>query len=1086
MGRRRTRTQMVSVNRNRVHRRALVESLESRRVLTSYVFDYVPPEQTPHDWAGDVLGAFRPNTGNPEIVDEIAPLESETAVRDVLTTWAVEMYGDLLGQELTSDLWSKYRRPYQTFDLFGTDWAFSFQQLPDRLPNIAQDEFRIEAGVANTASPQPRLALMRNLHEVGIGESDIIDVVDGYLFASHEGQVLIFDIRDAAAVEQVSSLHIGGGNVDLHVSQDRLIAVGVNQVTVFDVTDKSAPTRISTVELGGNLVSSRMIDGKLVLVSNAHSRMPPPMFIRADGLSAEPTSLGEEAIGRFETAEEYVERIQEFVISEVLPDLTIFDGNRNSVYSDDIGDWQDLAFGSDGWTSYNSNVIVIDVSGDTPQLLDGETMLGVTAENVYVDSDSIYLTASQFRVGDWGPDVFVILPGFAPFVTHTSIFHVDLDQDFEATADAVGTVNGRVNHERMLDEYEGNLRVVSGATSEEDLSYNTTNLYVLSASAGRLEEIGKLEDIAEGEAVFAVYFQGERAVITTAEMAGMVPLIDPLHGIDLSDPSHPVEVGELEIPGVATQLVPVGNSHLAGIGYFQHESGEWRQQVSLYDVSDLSAPKLIDNWTGENMVSPFFMFAVQNPLSVHFDTASNTLLVPVHEASGWLDSGVGALAFRVDTSDNGGLVELGVIAPDEPVVRSFIMDEHVFALTATSLLVSSVDSPAENKYTYLARMFGRNDWYDIPAGEELNLNVLENDVVGPGARIVSVSSSLLGAEVRISEDGQFIVYTAPDGKRGFDRLTYAVETNGKVRFESNAEVRVHRRQEPVDPEVQPRRYSDLTAQISVAATDDEGNVVTDVSVGDRIWLEFSVDLDGFMDRGVFQAVLNIQFDKTALEVVGPPEPVGKFVNSFVAVESETGFSELGGFSNSVTQLGSGPQTIVRFQVEAKQAGDFDVQALPSTGRGQEVLAYEQNYPLDPANVRDGLLSLNVVEPNMPGNGEATDVNSDGVTSAIDALMVVNFLNAEANAARLVSSGDGEPNPEQTAMDVNRDGMVTPLDVLSIVNHLNQQSLTRPEGESIEQLAKSGSSVAQQPVDDGRFIDELAAAHVSMWDLERRN
>jgi hypothetical protein len=72
-----------------------------------------------------------------------------------------------------------------------------------------------------------------------------------------------------------------------------------------------------------------------------------------------------------------------------------------------------------------------------------------------------------------------------------------------------------------------------------------------------------------------------------------------------------------------------------------------------------------------------------------------------------------------------------------------------------------------------------------------------------------------------------------------------------------------------------------------------------------------------------------------------------------------------------------------------------------------------------------------------------DVNVDGFISPIDALLVVNFLNANS-----------EPNPaapnvgaEGPYIDVNNDGFISPLDALLVVNYLNAMAATGGEGEA---------------------------------------
>ncbi|MFL2869336.1 MAG: dockerin type I domain-containing protein [Pirellulaceae bacterium] len=96
----------------------------------------------------------------------------------------------------------------------------------------------------------------------------------------------------------------------------------------------------------------------------------------------------------------------------------------------------------------------------------------------------------------------------------------------------------------------------------------------------------------------------------------------------------------------------------------------------------------------------------------------------------------------------------------------------------------------------------------------------------------------------------------------------------------------------------------------------------------------------------------------------------------------------------------------------------------------------------------------VTTPPWHNTNSPEDVNDDGDIVPLDALIVVNDLNA--NGSRLLafpSEGD-EPPPY---LDVNGDGSITPIDALRIINKLNDAEL---EGESLV-----GLPMASVPVDN---------------------
>jgi hypothetical protein len=88
---------------------------------------------------------------------------------------------------------------------------------------------------------------------------------------------------------------------------------------------------------------------------------------------------------------------------------------------------------------------------------------------------------------------------------------------------------------------------------------------------------------------------------------------------------------------------------------------------------------------------------------------------------------------------------------------------------------------------------------------------------------------------------------------------------------------------------------------------------------------------------------------------------------------------------------------------------------------------------------------------------AMDVNNDGVVSAMDALTIVNYVNAGVQYVDLASgAGVGYP-------DVDGNHFITASDVLSVINYINSQptgdSGTDPgEGEAVDAaLAQGGYS-----------------------------
>ncbi|MEM6778486.1 MAG: dockerin type I domain-containing protein [Planctomycetota bacterium] len=95
-------------------------------------------------------------------------------------------------------------------------------------------------------------------------------------------------------------------------------------------------------------------------------------------------------------------------------------------------------------------------------------------------------------------------------------------------------------------------------------------------------------------------------------------------------------------------------------------------------------------------------------------------------------------------------------------------------------------------------------------------------------------------------------------------------------------------------------------------------------------------------------------------------------------------------------------------------------------------------------------------------GEPTDVNNDQRTSALDALLVINYLNAIEIDFVLDASND-----HVGFLDVNNDGLVTPVDALRVINYLVMSDGDVDEGDPPE-----GPNLEQDEEGDEGELEEL--------------
>ncbi len=161
----------------------------------------------------------------------------------------------------------------------------------------------------------------------------------------------------------------------------------------------------------------------------------------------------------------------------------------------------------------------------------------------------------------------------------TTIYRFSI-KGLDIAAEAVGLVPGIVLDQFSMDEYGGYFRIATTVTkvTVNPNGYVTmsrsNNVYVLDMN---LSIVGKLEDLAIGERVYAARYLGSMMYLVTYRR------IDPLFGIDLSDPKNPKVLGYLKIPGYSEYLHPISDKYLIGIGVADEER---EVKVSLFDVSD--------------------------------------------------------------------------------------------------------------------------------------------------------------------------------------------------------------------------------------------------------------------------------------------------------------------------------------------------------------------------------------------------------------------------------------------------------------------------------------------------------------------
>jgi uncharacterized secreted protein with C-terminal beta-propeller domain len=269
--------------------------------------------------------------------------------------------------------------------------------------------------------------------------------------------------------------------------------------------------------------------------------------------------------------------------------------------------------------SYNFiTLMVVNALDDVENITSG-TILAGTAQDLYVSPNSIYITyTSGYRWWSWTDGT-----------EKTTIYKLSISN---GTIEYAGKaeVPGRVLNQFSMDEYQGYFRIAT--TTGEVWGWGDSsarnNVYVLDENLGI---IGRLEGIAPGEEIYSARFMGSRAYLVTFKK------VDPLFVIDLADPTNPIVLGELELPGYSDYLHPYDENHIIGIGKDTIDAGSfaWRQgvKISLFDVSDPANPIEISRYViGDRGTEWGDSYALSDHRAFLFSRERNLLVVPIELA----------------------------------------------------------------------------------------------------------------------------------------------------------------------------------------------------------------------------------------------------------------------------------------------------------------------------------------------------------------------------------------------------------------------------------------------------------------------
>lgn len=497
-----------------------------------------------------------------------------------------------------------------------------------------------------------------NVQVEGVDEPDVVKNDGKYIYTISGNKVVIVEAYPADEMKIVDEIKFDDESVmNLFVNGDKLIVFtqkyeyvdtglkcggefywGVRcggysresaLVYVYDISDRSDAKLDKEISLNGNYVDARMTGNYVYLISSK--------YIYSNGFELPYYSIDGETTKIAPGEIRYFDQDDENFVFNTIAAIDV-----------DSGDFESETYLMGASTS-------VYVSADNIYLtyqkqLSQEYILGRYLDEVLLpelprefasrveevwNNDDYTLNEKQRRIGDifeeFGPNsdgyvefqqrleekAFEFFKKIQKEQEKTVIHRIAFD-GLSISYEAQGEVPGRVLNQFSMDEFDGTFRIAT-TTGGWDRDANENNLYVLDSD---LEEVGKLEGLAEGEQIYSARFIGERAYLVTFRQT------DPLFAIDLSDPSHPKVLGELKVTGYSGYLHPYDENHLLGIGMEASEDGRVEGvKISLFDVSDNENPVEVGKYEVDEKWSN--SEATYDHKAVLFDKEKKLLVIPI-------------------------------------------------------------------------------------------------------------------------------------------------------------------------------------------------------------------------------------------------------------------------------------------------------------------------------------------------------------------------------------------------------------------------------------------------------------------------
>ncbi len=434
---------------------------------------------------------------------------------------------------------------------------------------VSSESFNSAAG--NAASGSADRTSETNVQTEGMDEGDLVKVKGRYIYklnsagcsiiyAGYDGTMSLassistdnyvpiemYVSDDGNKLVMIGGIYSYSGNLVTRVEPmfDWCYYIGYNRtnIQIYDISSKESPVLEREITVDGSYNTSRLDteNNRLYYIVNYS------FYYGSD--------------------EKYIPNISDSMIN---------DGEDARIPAESLYYYDDIA---------NYNYLIIGyIDLDAPQQEAKQSAYLGLSGTIYMSADNIFVATYDYYTA-YETNLFGWIRNRNNATVKTRIVRIALS-DLEQKA--LTRVNGTIKDRYSLDEYNGYLRVAATVSS----TTVSSSVYVLNSS---LELTSKIDNIAEGEVIYAVRFNKDTGSLVTFLQ------IDPYYRLDLSDPYN-IQISEgLKKPGVSYYIHYIeGTDYTIGIGRTSSMDSGWQQwtglEIILYynDPSDPLADPVI-------------------------------------------------------------------------------------------------------------------------------------------------------------------------------------------------------------------------------------------------------------------------------------------------------------------------------------------------------------------------------------------------------------------------------------------------------------------------------------------------------------